>query len=76
MEFINIGLIIVLVIALLVLYKLIREVNEMRLGFTLLIDKFFEQSNTNVKLIDKTINNVSENMNSVIRSIQKVKRDR
>lgn len=68
--------VVVVLVSLIIIFRIIKEINNMRLGFTLLVEKFFDQSNSNVKLIDRTINNASENMNSVLRSIQRVKRER
>lgn len=67
---------IIIIVALVGLFRTLSDIKKMSQGLGLLIEKFFDQSNSNIKLIDRTINNASENMNSVLRSIQRVKRSR
>lgn len=55
---------------------LIATFHKYMLGFGLLIDKFFDQSDKEIKSITKVINTSTEEMNTVIRSIQRIKRER
>ena len=57
-------------------YQLVKKIEKLNNGFGLLIDKFFDQSNTNMRLLDRTINNASDNINSVLRNAQRIKRTR